>query len=218
MRLSRTLIAAAALAFAGTSYAGNTTLTFVDVNPIPQVPMSVSFDGGTSFGTDTAVEEYILGSTAPAGTFAAFCLEPFEHFPPLPQVYSTTTFTVAQANALSELFTGANWQSWNSSADGVTQNFQRVGLGLAVWDIMFDGTVNFSTGLFQVANDGFGGAAEAFALSSFAAGNDSMAPDLIRLANPQYQDFVIAVPEPETYVLMLAGLMAVGFISRRRKV
>jgi hypothetical protein len=28
---------------------------------------------------------------------------------------------------------------------------------------------------------------------------------------------VTAVPEPETYVLMLAGLGAVGFINRRRR-
>jgi hypothetical protein len=28
---------------------------------------------------------------------------------------------------------------------------------------------------------------------------------------------VPAIPEPETYALMLAGLAAVGFMSRRRK-
>ena len=100
----------------------------------------------------------------------------------------------------------------------MTQDFQRVGLGIAVWDIMFDGgTLDFSTGVFQVANDGFGGAAETFAMNSFAAGNTSLAPLLIRLTDPVKQDFVIAVPEPETYALMIAGLMAVGFLARRRK-
>jgi hypothetical protein len=82
---------------------------------------------------------------------------------------------------------------------------------------MYNGTVNFTSDVFRVANDGFGGAAETFALNSFAAGNNSMAPDLIRLTDPVYQDFVIAVPEPETYALMIAGLMAVGFLVRRRK-
>jgi hypothetical protein len=215
MRLSKTLIAAAALAAAGASYA-STTITVVSDQPVPQVPMSVSFNGGIGYGTDTAVEQYILHSTAPAGTFAAFCLEPFQHITS-PHVYNTTTFTVAQADALSELFTGAHW---DSASGGVTQNYQRVGLGLAVWDIMFDGTVNFTSGIFRVANDGFGGAATTFAMNSFAAGNNSMAPDLIRLTDPVYQDFVIAVPaipEPETYALMIAGLMAVGFLVRRRK-
>jgi hypothetical protein len=220
MRLSKTLIAVAAVAAAGASYAANSTLKLVSSQPNPQVPMSVSFNGGITYGTDAATEEYVFTSTAPAGTFAAFCVEPFQHLIS-PHVYSNTgTFTVAQADAFSELFTGAHWQSWNYASDGVTQNYERVGLGLAVWSIMYNGTVNFTSDLFRVANDGFSGAAETFAMNSFAAGNTSMVPQLIRMTDPVYQDFVIAVPtvpEPETYALMIAGLMAVGFLVRRRK-
>ena len=35
--------------------------------------------------------------------------------------------------------------------------------------------------------------------------------------NVTFTPMVAAVPEPETYALMLAGLSALGFISRRRK-
>jgi len=41
------------------------------------------------------------------------------------------------------------------------------------------------------------------------AGNTAIAPPLLGLA-------VAAVPEPETYTLMLAGLLGVGFVARRR--
>ena len=217
MRLSKTLIAAAALAAAGASYASPSTITLVSDSPIPQVPVSVSFNGGSSYA-GRSVLEYVVDSTAPAGTFAAFCLEPFQHLT-LPWVYDNSgSFTAAEDNALSKLFTGAHWESWNPASDGVTQDFQRVGLALAVWDITFDnGVLDFSNGIFRVGNDGFGGAAETFAMNSYAAGNTSLAPYLIRMTDPVKQDFIIAVPEPETYVLMIAGLMAVGFLSRRRK-
>ena len=37
------------------------------------------------------------------------------------------------------------------------------------------------------------------------------------LTSTGHQDVIIAVPEPETYALFMAGLAAVGFMARRRK-
>jgi hypothetical protein len=217
MRFSKTLLAAATMAIAGAASAQTTDVTLVSVAPVPQVFMSMSFNGGVTYGSMTAVEEYIITSTAPAGTFAAFCLDPFQHLT-FPWTYGNDgTFTPAVADALSRLFTGAGWQSNNPNGDAITQNFQRVGLGVAVWDIFLDGALDLTGGNVRVADDGFGGAAIAFADAAYAAGNTSLAPYLVRLTDPIKQDLVIAVPEPETYALMIAGLMALGFVSRRRR-
>ena len=216
MRPSTNLLAVAALAASGFAVAAPTTVTDINNGPHPGSAMHVSFDGGVGF-RDLTVFEYVIGSTAPAGTFAAFCLQPLE-FLTLPWVYDNGgTFTDSQANALSKLFTGANWQSSNYSTDGVVSDYQQAGLGMAVWEIMFDnGSVDFSSGIMQVTSDGYGGAAKAFAMASYNAGNTSIVPDLVRLTDPIRQDLVIAVPEPTSYALMLAGLMAVGFVARRR--
>ena len=217
MNFSRTLIAAAALAMAGAVSAAPTNISFISADPVPQVVSTVSFDSGVST-SNVSVLEYIVSSTTPAGTFATFCLEPFHHLA-FPWTYDNAgTFTTAQADALSMLFTGANWRSWDSSNDGVTQDFQRAGLGLAVWDIMQDGgAFNLASGTFSVVDDGFGGAGVAFANAAYAAGNTSMTANLIRLSDPIKQDLVMAVPEPGTYALMIAGLLSVGFVARRRK-
>ena len=57
------------------------------------------------------------------------------------------------------------------------------------------------------------------ALSSFDIGTLASGVHVRRLFNGQSESFVTtAIPEPSTYALMLAGLGAVGFIARRRRI
>ena len=215
MHLIKSLVAAAAVAACGFAHAGPTT-TFTIQDARPQgVVSTVSFNGGATTASRSTVEYYGT-STNPAGSFAAFCLEPNV---PLgnPQVYDVGAFTSAVAAALSTLFTGAGWQSWNYAADGVTTDIQRVGLGLAVWDIAADGVFDLAGGSFRVIDDGLNGAAVAFANLAYSKGNTSLAGNLLRLSSVDTQDLVIAVPEPSTYALMFAGLGVIGHVVRRRR-
>lgn len=223
MRFTRTLLAAAAIAAASGASAATTDVSLVSSAPLPQVFSEFSFFGGAF--SQYAVQEYIVTSTSPDGTFAAFCLDPFKFFfATNPSTFEVKSFSPAIANELSKVFTGAGWKSWDPNNDAVDQNSERVALGAAVWDIMIDGKFDLANGNFRMSgNDGFGGAALAFANASYAAGDTSMASSLLYLDyitkdnGIDRQDLVIAVPEPSTYALMFAGLAAVGFVARRRR-
>ena len=216
MKFVQALIATTAFVAVSSATAAPTTVTVVGANfgSAPKISMS----SGAHFSTVNDYE-WIIKSSAPGGTFAAFCLDPFQRLSS-PWVYENgSSFTTYQKDALSKVFTGGHWESWNYKHDGVTTAIERAALGLAAWEIYNDtsGVFDFSKGSFRVSDDGFGGAALLLADSFYAAGNTSMASSLIHLSDSVKQDLVIAVPEPTTYALMMAGLLSVGFLARRRR-
>lgn len=77
MKFIHTLVAAAAFVAVGAAPAAPTTVNIVGAKPgaVGANAPKVSINGGASYG---AVNDYewIVSSTAPAGTFAAFCLDP----------------------------------------------------------------------------------------------------------------------------------------------
>jgi PEP-CTERM motif len=218
MRTTKTLTLAAVLVASGAvSAVETTTLTAVTLAPLPPIVI------GTSMG-NLAPLEYIVTSTSPLGTFAAFCLEPLQHYfgntPPGTAVFERSVFSSTVANELSKLFTGANWRSWNPNSDGIdgVPAIDRTALGAAVWDVMVDGTFDLSAGNFRITGvDSNSQSAVSFANTAYAAGTTAWAGNLMLLQNDQWQDMVIAVPEPSTYALLFAGLASVLFVSRRRR-
>ena len=90
---------------------------------------------------------------------------------------------------------------------------------IAVWEIAYEKTSN----AYDLASGDakfFGGTADPGSLSLASTWLSSLGaagPGIQVLESRSHQDVIYApVPEPETYAMLLAGLAAVGFMSRRQ--
>jgi hypothetical protein len=207
---------AAAVAIATTSFgASATTFTETERHNGNVVEYTLG-----SLESSVRAREYV-GTLDTGSSFAAFCIElavPYSS----PLTGSLSGFSTEQANSLAMLFSGAGWSSngWETDAIGNGDADKITALQVGVWEIVYDTTFNLAEGTFAV--DAAAQAAYGNMITGWmSAGNNLMANNIFALrdglqGNGNQQDILIAVPEPSTYALMLAGLGAVGFVARRR--
>ncbi|MDB5817887.1 MAG: hypothetical protein JWQ11_1527 [Rhizobacter sp.] len=153
-------------------------------------------------------------------SFATYCIDVYQTAS-IGTIYTDYTpkaasaqFTGTQANDLGRLFT-----SYGSVVD---TKIESAAMQLAVWEIVDEtrGSYNVSNGSFSASLDrGSDAAVVSLANSWLSNLGSNNVYSVSALSSASHQDFLVLapVPEPSTYALMLAGLMGVAFVARRRK-
>ena len=180
-----------------------------------------------------------IGDTWSNGLLPGFCIELHEPAPSVTNTYDVIapdnhhnsylgeTLGSEKANYLRELWDSYYDPAWASSSPTAQDNLAAAAFAAAVWEIVYedlpgsatgyDVTVDGTTGLGGFAIDDIDTAtANKWLHELTGAGGKA---DLLVVSNDGNQNFLVAVPEPTTFMLLgLGGSMGLfGRKSRQRK-
>ena len=165
-------------------------------------------------------QNYFVGTqniTVNGSSFLAFCIDPYQYSSGTPASYTVSNnlssyLGSTQADQVSNLFSQSYASTTGSAANSAA--FQ-----LALWELANDNG-NLKTGAVQAMDSNNTTVLAASTMITNAqTGSGSTQYSFNIYKNPTRQDFLVtvsAVPEPETYALLLAGLGLMGTVVRRR--
>ena len=185
---------------------GSQAVTIKDTNP--------STGGAHTYGAGE------VSVTWNGKTFDAFCGDIYQTIS-FGTVYTneyTYMTTTARYGATAAADLGRLWSAWN--ADQNASSTKTAAFQLAVWEIVNENTnpvpgfaYDLGTGEFTATSGAAGVISQAqFYLNNLGSGTAQLGV----AASRYHQDFLVPVPEPETYAMMLAGLGLMGVVARRR--
>lgn len=183
---------------------------------------SYTFDGSAvqiSFeGTPRTLAAGEISVVSDVGSFATYCIELSQGVgtPPV----TGYSFGPYVNDWISRLVSASGFYGGVSPGNEVDTTVEKTAFQLAIWEAVYDAFPgDLSAGDFAVLSTPAGVTAQANAYLTAAAGLTAgtyPGNNLFSFSHPSRQDLVTAIPEPSTYMLMLAGLAGVGFVARRR--
>ncbi|MFZ4481022.1 MAG: PEP-CTERM sorting domain-containing protein [Rhodoferax sp.] len=169
----------------------------------------------------SSAQNYTAGSldiTVNGTSFLAFCIDPFQyasHSALTYTSYSDLNTLGSSAAVVSNLYS----QSYASTLGNATNS---AAFQLALWDLAKDDGVLTTGGVHTTNSTNTTVAAAANSMiynAQHSSGSTQYSFNLY--TNGNKQDYLVAsvtaVPEPETYAMLLAGLGLMGFTVRRRR-
>lgn len=232
------LLATAAGAHAETVYlkdAASQPLVVTTSIYIAGIDLNGAETGGLYTGqvNNVQIGQYQLDQQTPAGSFGAYCVDPFQLSSGSFQPYSRSSLTsanlpsvqAARFGEVTKLYANAYAGSLMSSGP-LSANTMSAGFQIALWEVWHDDK-NLLTG--NIRSSGIsdsGSVTEAQRLLGLLSGwTASTTPALSLYHSDSYQDYVVPAsepgsvspaPEPGTYALLLAGFGILGLARRRQ--
>lgn len=175
------------------------------------------------------VNNYFVGSqniSVNGSSFLAYCVDPFQYASGTPATYNVysgfgaTQFAGQRATDITTLY--SQYFASTSGNSTLVNNQNSAAFQLALWELANDDGVLTTGGVRQTASTNSDVATLAGTMITNAktgiAGPTQYAFTVYK--HQTQQDFLVsvtAVPEPETYAMLLSGLGLIGVVSRRRK-
>lgn len=164
---------------------------------------------------------------APAGSFIGYCVDPFQ--------WASSSFHTYEAKPLNSFLDASSDRYANVTRlfghayeASLTDTTKAAGFQLALWEV-FNDDGNLNSGLVRTtaSTNGLVKSEAQSLLSSLSSWSDSgTAYRLTFYENAMYQNYLAvtgidpvsipAIPEADSYALLLAGLGVLGFVARRR--
>lgn len=165
----------------------------------------------------TGFQQIKVTSGAGSNSFQAFCIDPFQWSSGTPTTYDQTTlsptFSAAKITSITKLFNFGY-------AGAVGNNLNAAAMQLALWEVANDDGNLMTGGVHKTASTNAALVTQTnFLLSNYAAASATSLYNFTFYKSTAKQDFVTvtAVPEPEAFAMLLAGLGLMGTVIRRRK-